>query len=610
MSGDSDSSGRSRGRPLDQVVIAVLANRLDSIVREMTNTLLRAGRSAILNTAKDFSCSIVTADDQLLSSADGLPIHVLGGGRQTASVREFHADLAEGDAFLHNDPYLGNTHTADHTILVPVFVGSRHLFTVAAKAHQADCGNSDPSTYMPFARDIYQEGGLNFPCVRIQRNYCDVDDIIRMCRRRIRVPDVWYGDYLAALGAARIGERRLKSLVERYGADTIADFVREWLDYSERRMAHAIRALPAGRLTAGGRHDALPGLPDGVPVKVIVEVKPDEGIVEVDLRDNIDCLPAGVNLSETCATAGALIGVLNCIDASVPRNEGSFRRIRILLRENSVVGIPRFPASTSMATSNVTNRLINATQRAFSLLGDGYGLAEGAASMGVGFGVVSGFDRRRGGAPYVNQLVIGNNGGPGTPVCDGWVTYCMPDAAASVMVDSAEIIEQKYPLVIRALKLVTDTGGAGRFRGGPAGEIVYGPLHDPMTVAYFAEMHEDPPQGTHGGAQGARSSVTKLNRDGREEPLPPIGLVELKPGEYIRGQEAGGGGYGDPLARDPARVCHDVLEGWVSLAAAHDTYGVVLTSHRADTTIAIDRDATATLRRELADRRRSLAAAS
>ncbi len=594
---------KSPQRALDQVVLAVLANRLDSIVREMTNTLFRTGRSAILNTAKDFSCSIVTADNQLLSSADGLPIHVLGGGRQTESMQEFHPDLAPGDAYLHNDPYLGNTHTADHTILVPVFVGGQHIFTVAAKAHQADCGNSDPSTYMPFAKDVYQEGGLNFPCVRIQRNYEDVGDIIRMCRRRIRVPEVWYGDYLAALGAARIGERRLQALVERYGADTIATFVREWLDYSERRMTHAIKSLPAGKLEAEGRHDSLPGLPNGVPVKVKVEVDPANGLVTVDLRDNIDCVAVGVNLSQTCATAGALIGVLNCIDPSVPRNEGSFRRIRILLKENCVVGIPKFPASTSMATSNVTNRLINATQRAFSMLGDGYGLAEGAASMGAGFGVVSGFDRRHGNEPYVNQMVIGNNGGPGAPGCDGWVTYCMPDAAASVMVDSAEIIEQKYPLIIRSLRLVEDTGGAGRFRGGPAGEIVYGPLHDVMTVAYFAEMHEDPPKGTRGGREGCRSQVSKIRQDGGEEPLPPIGLVELQPGEYIRGLESGGGGYGNPLERDPNRVRHDVLEGWITLPAARDTYGVVLKGKTEDGSLAVDGTATTALRRELAGQR-------
>lgn len=593
---DNGQIGQGEG-PMDQIVMAVFANRLDSIVREMTNTLFRTGRSAILNTAKDFSCSIVTADNRLLSSVEGLPIHVLSGGRQTETMREFHPDVEEGDAYLHNDAFLGNTHTADHTILVPVFTHGRHLFTAVVKAHQADCGNSDPTTYMPFAKDVYQEGGLNFPCVRIQRGYTDVGDIIRMCRRRIRVPEVWYGDYLASLGAARIGERRLRALVEKCGIETIERFVEAWFEYSERRMLHAISALPAGRIVTEGRHDALPGLPDGIPVRVIVDVKPKEGFIEVDLRENIDCVPAGVNLSETCATAAALIGVLNCVDASVPRNAGSFRRIKIHLRENCVVGIPRFPMSTSMATSNVTNRVINATQRAFSMLGEGFGLAEGGASMGAGFGVVSGLDARREGAPYVNQILIGNNGGPAGAASDGWVTYGMPDAAAAVLVDSVEIIEQKYPVIIRAVRLLPDSGGAGEHRGGPAGEVVYGPLREPMTVAYFTEMHEDPPQGARGGHPGMRSDVAKINRDGNAEPLPPIGLVELQPGEFIRGNECGGGGYGNPHQRDPLRVLKDVMEGWVSEDKAREVYAVVITGDRDSGSLAIDDNATNKLRR-------------
>src|SRR6516165_8284288 len=133
---------------IDPILMAVLANRFDAIVREMTNTLFRAGRSAILNTAKDFSCCIVTGNDELLASVEGLQVHVLGTGMQTRAMRELHGDLAAGDAFLHNDPYLGNTHTADHTILVPVFIGGEHVFTTSAKAHQADCGNAEPTTYM------------------------------------------------------------------------------------------------------------------------------------------------------------------------------------------------------------------------------------------------------------------------------------------------------------------------------------------------------------------------------------------------------------------------------------------------------------------------------
>ena len=199
----------------DPVTLAVIANRLDSIVREMENTLLRTGRSAVLNMARDFSCALITADNRLLASAEGLPVHVIGMEFLAEAVTDLHADLTEGDAFLHNDPYLGNTHPADHVILVPVFWEGRHVFTAAAKAHQADCGNAQPTTYMPYARDVYEEGSLIFPAVRVQRDYEDIEDVIRMCRRRIRVPDQWYGDYLAMVGAARIGEARLKEVCAR-----------------------------------------------------------------------------------------------------------------------------------------------------------------------------------------------------------------------------------------------------------------------------------------------------------------------------------------------------------------------------------------------------------
>jgi N-methylhydantoinase B len=594
MTTTASTVGESRDAAagLDPVLMAVIANRLDAIGREMTNTLFRAGRSAILNTAKDFSCCIIAANDELLSSADGLQIHSLGSGAQTAWMRKLHPDLAEGDAFLHNDPYLGNTHAADHTVLIPVFVDGEHWFTSSTKAHLADIGNSQPSTYMPFARDVYEEGALVFPCARVQRGYAHVEDVIRMCRSRIRVPDVWYGDYLAMLGAARIGERRLKELVAKYGRDTVRRFVREWLDYSERRMVHALERLPAGTLQVEARHDPLPGQPDGIPVRVRVEVRPAEGLVEVDLRDNVDCVPLGVNLSETCARTAALIGVLNCVDPSVPRNDGSFRRVRVLLRENCIVGIPRFPASCSMATSNMTNRVINATQRAFSLLGDNLGLAEGGASMGAGFAVVSGIDDRRGNTPYVNQFIMGNNGGPAAANCDGWITYGMPDCAATVLVDSVEVVEQKYPVLFRSSKLLPDSGGAGRFRGAPAGEVVFGPRRTPMTVAYFAEMHVTPPAGTAGGDPGSCSYVHKVLKDGSIEPLPPIGLVELQPLEFVRGAESGGGGYGDPRLREPERVLEDVLEGWVTPEAARRCYGVVIRPGRAGGSADIDRPAT------------------
>ncbi len=584
--------------PLDPVLVSVLAHRLDAIVREMTNTLFRTGRSAVLNTAKDFSCSIVTGDDQLLASVEGLQIHVFGAGLQTPWMHRHHDDVARGDAFLHNDPYLGNTHTADHTILVPVFAGDEHLFTACAKAHQADCGNSQPSTYMPFARDVYEEGGLLFPCVRVQRGYEDVADIVRMCRRRIRVPEVWYGDYLAAIGSARVGERRLEELIEAYGADTLRRFSREWLDYSERRMEAAIRRLPRVRLAASGTHDPLPGLPDGIPVDVELEIDPEAATIDVDLRRNPDCVPAGINLSEACTLAGVIIGVFNCVGADVPRNGGSFRRLRVQLREGSVAGVPTFPASCSMATTNIVNRLINATQAAFAAVGDGWGLADGGMSMGVGFSVVSGTDERHDGAPFVNQLLLGNNGGPASPRCDGWVTYGLPDCAASIYHDSIEVIEHKYPLLVRSARLLADSGGAGRHRGGPASEVVFGPASAPMMAYYFADGAAHPPAGVRGGAAGRAASAAILRADGSREEISPLGGSELAPGEWIVGVECGGGGYGDPLERDPALVAEDVRERWVTEAAARDAYGVVL-EQGPDGDLQVDGDATRALRAAL-----------
>jgi N-methylhydantoinase B len=567
-------------RELDPTLMAVLAHRFEAIVREMTNTLFRTGRSSIINMARDFSCSIITADDQLFAAAEGLQVHVLGAGLQTRSMRELHPDLAEGDAYLHNDPILGNTHTADHTILVPVFVESEHLFTASAKAHQADCGNAEPSTYVTYVQDVYAEGGLVFPAVKVQEDFADVHDIIRMCRKRIRVPDVWYGDFLAAIGAARIGERRVKEVVARYGVRTIKTFVRDWLDYSERVMDQAIRKLPAARLHASSRHDPIPGLPDGVEVNVSVDVKPDAGRVSFDLRENPDCIPFGLNVSEACARGGCAIALLNCLPDDVPRNAGSFRRVEVLLREGSIAGGLVEPYSASVSTTNVLNRIINAAQSAFCQLGDGEGLAEGAGAMGVGFAVFSGTHPASadgaGGEPYVSEFVIGNNGGPASPHADGWITYAMPDCSKTIYIDSVEMLERTYPLQFRSLRLLADSGGAGRRRGGPASEVVYGPRATSMRVFYMADYARYPAKGVRGGLPGTAASAHEVAADGGERQVEAIGDSLLAPGEWIRGVEAGGGGYGDPLEREPDAVLSDVLERWVTREAAREVYGVVL----------------------------------
>lgn len=574
----SAQQNKSGARPSNGVRLALLNNRLEGIARKMANTLLRTGRSGVLNIARDFSCCIVTRDNQLLASADSLPIHVLSGpDLMAAAMQEFHPVLKRGDAFLHNSPYHGCSHPADHTILVPVIDDEGvHHYTVVAKAHQADCGNSQPTTYMGGAKDVYEEGALIFPAVKVQQDYQNIEDIIRMCRMRIRVPDQWWGDFLAMLGAARIAERELLSLAKEIGWDALHTHENEYFDYSEQLMISAIRRTTAGRATHLSTHDAFPGTPeDGVPIKVVVEVDPEAAMVTVDLRDNPDCMPCGLNLSEACARTSAMIGVFNSLDHQVPKNAGAFRRLNILLREGCIVGIPFHPTSCSVATTNIADRVANSTQSALATIADGIGLAECGAVMPPSVSVISGTDPRTG-RLFVNQVFLGFSGGAGAPTVDAWQTIAHVGNAGLCFQDSIELDEMRQPLCIRQRRFLPDTEGAGRSRGAHSVYVEFGPVGCDIDVGYVSDGVINGPKGARGGLTGANASQSRILVDGSTEILPSCALVTIRDGEWIQSYSCGGGGYGAPHERDPEMVAHDVAEGWVSRERAGSVYGVHL----------------------------------
>ncbi|HWL44937.1 MAG TPA: hydantoinase B/oxoprolinase family protein [Ilumatobacter sp.] len=577
--------------------LAVLSHRLAAIVRKMQNTLARSGRSGVLNTARDFSCCLLTAEGDVLMTAQSLPIHVTGGpDLQARSMTELVPDLRAGDAYLHNSPYHGNTHAADHSLLVPVVVDGVHRFTVLAKAHQADCGNSVPTTYMVSARDVYEEGALIFPVVRAQRDYEDCADVLRMCEMRIRVPDQWRGDYLALLGTVRIGERAMLELGAELGWEQFGAFAEAWLDYSERRMVAAIQELPAGSAATETRHDPVPAVPDGIPVRATVTIDPAHGYVDVDLTDNIDCVPCGLNLSEASSRAAAMIGVFNSIDHTVPHNQGSFRRIRVHLRENCVVGIPRHPASCSAATTNLANRVGNVVQRALAELDPGIGLAEVGAGFSPSEAVVSGIDPRSG-EPFVNQLFSGPNGGAGGPHTDGWLTMSDLGSGGSLLLDSVEIDEMKQPIAIFDRRLVADSEGAGAQRGAPGLRVEYGPIDCTIEAIYANDGAVHAAVGARGGLGGAPSGQARRAADGTLLEIDAWGPVLIAPGERMIATTSGGGGFGSPLDRPPSQVASDVAEGWISAARAGAVYGVVF-----DGSGSVDEPATAARRQQLRGR--------
>ena len=590
-------------KKIDIIEMAIIANRFDGIVREMSNTLLRAARSTVISSCRDFSCCIVTSDHELVASGEGLPVHIFGAHLQTKHLAKIHAkDTAPGDAYLDNDPYGGNSHPADHAIIVPVFINGEILFYGVVKAHMADIGNSIPSSYSPRARDVYEEGSLTFPAVRIQRAYKNEDDIIRMCRARIRVPEQWYGDYLATLGAARIAEKRLTELCAKYGRKKTQQFLKEWFDHSERRMADAIRALPKARVVNTGASDPLENiLPKGLTLKVILDIDPKRGIIRADLRNNPPSVECGLNVSRAAAMSSVSAGIFNNLH-NVPRNAGSFRRLVFSFAENCVIGSPLFPHSCSTATTNLAERLVNITQSAFAQLGDGFGLAEGGTGLGAGQAVVSGIDHRYK-KRYVNRIMISNNGGPATPTSDGWINYGMPIISGLMYRDSVEIDELKHPFLIGRVGIVRDSAGAGEFRGAPAQEIVYATRKNPMTVVIPCDGQFAPPRGVRGGKNGAAGTTFKYNRLGKEKRLPNVTTVILKKGEFIRGRDGSGGGYGNPLRRDPKRVLNDVREGIESVKKASKVYGVAFSGSIDTDDLIVDTVATNSLRTSLLRRK-------
>lgn len=578
----------------DPFVTAVIANRIDGIVREMTYALQRSARSAVINSARDFSCSICTADNELLASAEGLPIHIFGSHLQTRNMSEIHAgDLKEGDCYLHNDPYSGNSHAADHVYLVPVFIDGEHMFTTVVKAHQADIGNSIPSTMNANARDQYEEGALIFPAVRVQRDYTMLDDIVRMCRSRIRVPNQWYGDFLGGIGSARVGERRLKELCEKYGKEQIRTFVRDWLNYSEQRMTQAIKQLPAVKIEHVVAHDKLGTvLPDGIRLHVGLEIDSGAGEIRIDLTNNIDNVDCGLNLTEACAQAAAVCGVLNSLGPSIPRNSGSFRRIAVALRDGCVVGRPKFPHSCSLATTNLAERLINLVQSAFARIDENLGLAEGGVGMGGGNCVVSGLDPRSGNTPFVDMLIFSMCGGPASPTADGWPTYGQPVVASLMYRDSIEIDELKHPLIFRYLRIVPGTAAAGRYRGAPQTELSHGPTEGPMQVIWTCDGTYVASKGVRGGHDGGRAQHFLENENGEVIELDNVVDLRLKPGQFVSGKHSSGGGFGDPLLRDAAKVLKDVLEGYETRERAADIYGVIIEGEIRDESLRINAELT------------------
>lgn len=592
---------------VEPYLMAVLSRALIGIGNEMTNTMLRTARSLLLSACRDFSTAISDRNGELVALPIAAPNHVANQTMLAQSVLKLGGELRPGDCFLNNSPYgeCGNTHHADYTYIVPVFYKDELMFIVACRGHQADCGNSIPSTYHPYAKDLYEEGAIDWPCIRVQRDYKDIDDIIRIAKARIRNPDLWYGDHLAGIGAVRTGEKRLIKLCEKYGPDLIRAFSDEWQEYGKKRMIEEIRKLPKGSWYYEVKHDPLAGvLPQGVTIRVRVTIDPNEGYIEVDLTENDDINPCGLNLSRATSYSGAVVGVLDRLDPTIPHCEGALSRIIVKVRPNSCVGETMPPYSASAATTNVADRLQQATQCCINQATEVRGLAEAGPNFCPACGVFSGEDWRRGNRTYCNQFFNGMTCGAGVNGHDGWMTLEFSLGGGYLLWMAAEIKEQAFPVSIVSEELIPDSQGAGKWDSAPSCKLVIKPRHDPMYVAYANDGHINRAKGAKGGLEGWAAQAWKYEEklgEGSRVDLPQFGVVEIKPGERLVSESTSGGGYGDPLERDPELVRHRARDRLYSIERARNVYGVVLNTE--PELYAVDYKATEELRERLKEER-------
>lgn len=591
-------------KTVEPYLMSVLSSRLYSIGLEMTNTLMRTARSQLMSVCHDLSTAICDRNGKVIALAESIPVHCANMGLTVKPCFEHPEGIKRGDLFLNNSPYHGNTHHADYTFIAPVFCGDELMFFAVTKGHQADIGNTIPSTYVPSAKDMFLEGAIDWPCVKFQKDYKDVPDMIKVAMMRNRVPDLWYGDYLACLGSCRVGEKRLEALCEEYGNDVIKDFCDAYQKYGAKRMEEELKLLPEGHYTYDIKADAIEGVVPEINIHIICETKPKEGIIEFDLTENEDSMPCGLNMCEATVLASTVTGVLNRMPNDIPCNDGAMSRIKVKMREGCVIGKAKAPYSSSMATTNLADRLISGVQALMNQITDDKGMAEGGATQCPAVAVVSGTDWRKNGATYVNQIFCGMTGGPAVNGYDGWITYQYPVTGGAMNWNSTEVLEQQYPFKVIHEEVMMNSVGAGKYDSAPSCKFVMTPRHDPLVSAYSCDGIDNPPKGACGGLDGYKAAAWKYNiaeGESSKVMLPPFAEPVIEVGEAIVSESSSGGGYGDPLERDPYLVAHRVREEWISKEFAEKIYGVVVDNSKEE--YVPDVEATKVLREKMKEER-------
>jgi N-methylhydantoinase B len=491
--------------------------------------------------------------------------------------------LRPGDAILLNDPLLGSGHFPDFFITQPAFHADRLIGFVVNIVHHTDVGGSRPGSQgVEGILDYFQEG-LRIPPTKVWEEYREQPGVVGIIAANTRTPDKVLGDLRAQRSALRVGELRLVELAERYGPDTLAVAMEEIIARSEASVRAAIRAIPDGVYTF---EDFLDDYGPGTePLRVAVTVTVAGDGVTIDYEGSSPQTASGMNSYINYTRSYSYAAVKCLTDPLGPMNEGALRPVTVTAPEGSFLN-PRPPAGGG-PRAIICYRTFEAVLGALAAA-----LPERVAAAASHFAnpTFGGRDRARRRRFVAYELVLSGTGARATR--DGCEGMSWAFNASNIPVEAQEAAQ---PIVVEQFGFIPDSAGAGTFRGGCGIRRDLRFLADEGQLTNLSERHRFAPWGVFGGKPG-RLARTVINPGPGEQSVNGKQSREFAHGDVISFQQAGAGGYGDPLAREPARVLDDVLDDYVSIEAARAEYGVVITGEGFD--LRVDEAATERLRRE------------
>jgi N-methylhydantoinase B len=575
---------------IDNVTFSVMLRRLQSISREMAQALERSAVSSIIALCHDFSCVIYDAKGRQLSVHDPIPVHVTAMELQIEAIEEtFGADVHDGDVFLANDPYRGNTHVGDIVVARPVFVDGMLVFWVMIKAHHIDVGAFEPSSCTTASRDIYQEG-LQIPPVRIVAAGVPRHDVLELVYANVRLRDVVEGDLLAQIGSAERGHALILEFCEEFGLERAEAYADQVIDYASKRMATLFRAIPDGSYKGYGWVDSDGYAAKDIPIEVEVIVEGEHVTVDFDAGPQAE---GGLNGTHATSLAAGRIPFLFLADPDIPHNQGCFDQIEVKVPRGTIAESVH-PASTSCATMIPTGMLHDAINKALApAIPDLIPAGTARSSTTPQFFGVDEVKNEDWGMMIFNAC----GGGGATKQADGWPLMETTGAMGGQKCVSIEQMELLYPVRVEHMEIEQDSMGFGTKVGGFGVRFTIRPMNGPMECITFGDGVANPPHGVLGGrpAIGGGHFVEEAS-SGNRRYISAAGRVRVPRGDTWTAVATGGGGYGPPLDRDAERVRTEVRDGVISRESAFEIFGVVLGDGEDP---GLDLEATAARRAEL-----------